>query len=69
MSEPTDSLELRADLHMDLAEVLQLAGRPASAFHPTERARDLYERKGHLVGVQKAEARLANLRAEAAGLA
>ena len=58
--EPTDWLNLRADTMMDLAEVLELAGKTNDAAARIEQALALYERKGNLVMAERARARLAN---------
>jgi class 3 adenylate cyclase/tetratricopeptide (TPR) repeat protein len=57
----TDQLAQVADAHADLADVLQLAGKSEGARSEFERALELYERKGHLVGAEKMRARLAEL--------
>jgi hypothetical protein len=44
---------------MDLAEVLELAGRRAEATPVVERALELFEQKGNVVSAEKARARLA----------
>ena len=66
LGEPTDSLEPRADAHCDLAEVLELAGRPAEAAGELARALELYERKGIVVSAARVRERLADLGAGAA---
>jgi DNA-binding SARP family transcriptional activator len=53
--EETDVLAVRADVLLDLAAVLALAGRDGEARPFVTVARSLYERKGHLVGVRAAE--------------
>ena len=45
---------------MDLAEVLELAGRPDEAREAVKRALQLYEQKEQLVGVERARAALAS---------
>jgi len=55
-----DSPWLQADTLMDLAEVLELAGRPDEAREAVKRALQLYEQKEHLVGVERARAALAS---------
>jgi tetratricopeptide (TPR) repeat protein len=54
----TDFLDMRADAHMALAEVLRAAGRPEEAGRQVEEALALYERKGNLVGAARARASL-----------
>jgi tetratricopeptide (TPR) repeat protein len=55
----TDALIEQADAFMDLAEVLEAAGRPAEAREALERALETYERKEHVVGAERARAALA----------
>ena len=55
-------------MHADLAEVLLAAGRRDEAVTEFEVALENYRQKGHLVGVGRMEARLAEV-AKAAGLA
>jgi tetratricopeptide (TPR) repeat protein len=50
----TDVLVVRADALMDLAAVVTAAGRESEAVPLVEEARRLYERKGHLVGADRA---------------
>jgi len=54
----TDFLEERGHAHVALAEVLELAGRPAEARAELDRALELYERKGHEVGAAFVRRRL-----------
>jgi len=54
----TDLLSLRADTMMDLAEVLELAGKTSDATGQLEHALALYERKGNVVMADRARARL-----------
>ncbi len=49
------------DAHLDLAEVLELAGRREEAAVELEKALALYERKGNLVLAERSRARLAEL--------
>jgi tetratricopeptide (TPR) repeat protein len=60
-SAATDDIHLRANLHMDLAEVLQLAGRPRDARDALCSARELFGRKGDLLSVQRAATELEQL--------
>jgi tetratricopeptide (TPR) repeat protein len=62
LSEPTDSPRYKGDALMDLAEVLALAGRAEEAAATVLLARELYERKGALACVARADRRLAQLR-------
>ena len=50
----TDALALHADALVLLGEVLGLAERPGEVLDALQRALDLYERKGHRVGAQRA---------------
>ena len=63
----SDFLDMIADAHADLAEVLKLAGQNAEAIAELRVALELYERKGHLVGADKMRAQLAELAASASG--
>ncbi len=54
--DPTDLLNDRADVLLDLAEVLQRGGRAAEAGRIRERALALYEAKGNLVSAARARA-------------
>ena len=55
----TDELSERGDMHADLAEVLLAAGRRDEAVAEFGSALENYRQKGHLVGVGRMEARLA----------
>jgi class 3 adenylate cyclase/tetratricopeptide (TPR) repeat protein len=57
----TDWLNTRADVHLDLAEVLQLAGRSEAALSAVDEALRLYEAKENVVAARKAQARRAEL--------
>jgi tetratricopeptide (TPR) repeat protein len=57
----TDSLVQVADGHADLATVLRAAGKAEEAEAEFQRALELYERKGHLVGAEQMRARLAEV--------
>jgi DNA-binding SARP family transcriptional activator len=61
LDEQTDYVLFHADVLLDLAEVLRLAGRPEEAEAACEEAVRLYERKGNLVAARKARAALADL--------
>jgi hypothetical protein len=63
----SDFLDMIADAHADLAEVLKLANRNAEAIAELRVALELYERKGHLVGADRMRAQLAELMAPGAG--
>jgi tetratricopeptide (TPR) repeat protein len=51
---PPDMLNLRADLHLDLAETLPATGENDQARAVLDEATDLYERKGNLIGARRA---------------
>jgi len=57
----TDMLNDQADARMDLAEVLEVAGKTDEAGAALEQALALYERKGNLVTAERARAMLARL--------
>ena len=57
----TDFLPGHGDALADLAEVLELAGRPEEAARTLEEAIELYERKGNRLATDMARARLAAL--------
>ena len=61
----TDLLDAQGDVYADLAEVLVLTGKPTEAASALEQALERYKRKGNLVSTQRAQARLAELRAAA----
>ena len=57
----THLTESIGDAHADLAEILELAGRPADAQAELEAALALYERKGHVLSANRMRARLDSL--------
>jgi tetratricopeptide (TPR) repeat protein len=59
----TDMLVNRAVAHLDLAEVLELAGRDQEAVHEVQTALELFEHKGDLPMVEQARGRLERLSA------
>ncbi|MGH3023979.1 MAG: ATP-binding protein [Gaiellaceae bacterium] len=61
LAEGTDLPSDRADALLDLAEVLRTSARPEEAGTAVRRALSLYERKGNLVGADKARSLLAEL--------
>jgi tetratricopeptide (TPR) repeat protein len=61
-AERCEQPDTQAEALADLAEVLRLGGKDADAAEPTDRAIELYERKGNLI----AAARLSRLRAQPA---
>jgi class 3 adenylate cyclase/tetratricopeptide (TPR) repeat protein len=65
IGEETDLLNGQGDANADLAEVLLLTGKPNEAAAALEQALARYERKGNLVSTQRAQTRLAELRAGA----
>jgi class 3 adenylate cyclase len=60
-AEQSDFLNAHADALMDLAAVLQLAGRSDGAADALSRAQALYERKGNIVMAERARANQAEL--------
>jgi class 3 adenylate cyclase/tetratricopeptide (TPR) repeat protein len=62
----TDAPVMQADALVDLAEVLQLAGREVDAAAAAAEARLRYGLKGHVVGAARADALLASLGGRAA---
>lgn len=56
----TDMIELRADALLAHAEVLRLSDNLAESRAAAERAFELYERKGHVVGTRAATDLLAH---------
>ncbi len=61
IAETTDDLSGQGDVYADLAEVLELGGRPDEAIAALEQALARYERKGNLVSGASARDRLAAL--------
>jgi tetratricopeptide (TPR) repeat protein len=59
LAEQTDDINSQGRALMDLAEVLELAGRSKDAVAVVERALELFERKGNVVSAEKARAQLA----------
>jgi len=57
----TDMLDGVGDAHLDMAEVLTLAGRTDQAGEALQQALTLYERKGTLVKVERTRTRLREL--------
>jgi tetratricopeptide (TPR) repeat protein len=62
VAEGTDFLNDQANAHADLGEVLELAGKRDEASVAFEQALALYERKGNLVMVERAQGRIEALR-------
>jgi tetratricopeptide (TPR) repeat protein len=58
-AERTDYLELTADAHADLAEVLQIAGKPEESAYALNEAIRLYEQKENVVAAKRTHSRLA----------
>ena len=54
LAEPTDQLVMQADALLDLADVLEWAGKPAEAEAALRRALELYVRKGDIVSAARA---------------
>ena len=65
-AEETDQLNGHGDALVDLAEVLEVAGKPDEAKAALEQALALYERKGNLVMAERTRAKLAELESAAA---
>ncbi|MGH3034776.1 MAG: hypothetical protein ACRDON_09520, partial [Gaiellaceae bacterium] len=65
LAEQTDYVLFHADVLLDLAEVLRLAGRPDEADAARGEAASLLERKGNIVAARKARAPLAEVGAPA----
>ncbi len=63
----TDFFRSRAESLVDLADVLVALGRPADAAVELRRAREVYERKGHRLGVATVNARIEELSAQSSG--
>ncbi|MGZ8701910.1 MAG: hypothetical protein ACXWZY_06440, partial [Gaiellaceae bacterium] len=59
LSEETDMIDAQGDAYLDLAEVLQLAGKADEATAALEEALGRYERKGNLVMAGRTRDRLA----------
>jgi ATP/maltotriose-dependent transcriptional regulator MalT len=53
LADTTDFPELKASTALDLAEVLERAGRAEEALELGARARDVYERKGNVVAAEQ----------------
>jgi hypothetical protein len=58
LAEKTDMLTLKGDAWADLAEVLELAGKPDEANAAVAEAIALYERKGSVASIDRVRARL-----------
>ena len=58
-----DSLEVRADATLDLARILEAAGREDDADSDARVALELYAAKGHRPGIDEARRLLAELEA------
>jgi tetratricopeptide (TPR) repeat protein len=63
MARPTDALGLRADAFMDLAEVLGLVGRTDEALPALDEAARLFDAKGNLAYLARAQAARAEMAA------
>ena len=61
MMEETDALTLKAGFSLDMAAILQAAGKPGEAVEAVERAIELFDRKGNVVGATRARSQLAEL--------
>ena len=65
LAEPTDFLNMRAQAHIDLGEVLRLAGRANEAAAAVGEAAELYEKKGNTVSAGLARAARSELASSA----
>ena len=65
IGDETDMVNQQADAYLDLGEVLLLSGRTDEAILAIEQAVERYERKGNVVSTHRAQAQLAEIRAEA----
>jgi class 3 adenylate cyclase/tetratricopeptide (TPR) repeat protein len=61
LSSETDDVNMRADVMMDLGDVLRLTDRPDDATHVFEGSLSLYRGKGNQVSARRAEDRLGEL--------
>jgi class 3 adenylate cyclase len=61
IADATDALSVRGNTWLDLAEVLQLAGRPEEAAQAVDKALSLFQLKGNVVAAAKARSALAEL--------
>ena len=61
LGDPTDAPDAKAAVRRDLATVLAAAGKPDEALDALGEARELFERKGHTVGVAAVEERRAEM--------
>jgi DNA-binding SARP family transcriptional activator len=59
--EDTDALNRKAESLLDLAGILEAAGRAEEAVEAVERAIDLFERKGNVAGARRAQTLLAEM--------
>ena len=57
----TDALTAKARFSLDMAEILQAAGKPGEAVEAVERAIELFDRKGNAVGVKRGRGQLAEI--------
>jgi class 3 adenylate cyclase/tetratricopeptide (TPR) repeat protein len=55
LGEPTDALEVKATAYRDLAIILAAVGKRNEALAALDEARNLYDQKGHTVGVARVE--------------
>jgi Flp pilus assembly protein TadD len=63
LAEETDDIGSRGTALRDLAEVLDLEGKPDEAMSLIHRARDLFEQKGNVVAARAADDALTRVRA------
>jgi ATP/maltotriose-dependent transcriptional regulator MalT len=58
---PHEMLNLRADLHVELATALQATGRPEAALSAQRQAAEIYKRKRNLIGARRVHVLRADL--------
>jgi tetratricopeptide (TPR) repeat protein len=61
LMQETDALSAKARFSLDMAAILQAAGKPGEAVEAVERAIELFDRKGNAVGVKRARGQLAEI--------
>ncbi len=67
MLRPSDELDSKGNILVDLAEVLELSGRPDEAVTALDEAVSLFEAKGNIVSASRTRERLAKLRVAPGG--
>jgi tetratricopeptide (TPR) repeat protein len=61
LMEETDALTAKAGFLLDMAAILQAAGKPGEAVEAVQRAIELFDRKGNVVGAKRARGQLAEM--------